>query len=293
VPDWRAVAVFLGLLASVAYGVADFVGGVVSRRNHVFTVLLWGQFIGIAWVLTALPFLAGGPPTARGLLFGAGAGIGGTFGAAALFRGLAHGRMSVVAPVTAVLAASLPVLFGLLTGERPTPLALLGVAVALGAIALVSTVPEPGQGHGRGAALRARLVAEGLPEGVAAGLCFALYFVLISLAPDDSGLWPILGVRSSSVAIAGAIVAGTGVHPRPVPGTTVAVLFGGFVGSAADYVFLLASRLGLLSVVAVLTSLYPVTTVVLARTVLKERIGRVQLAGLVLAGTGVVLITLG
>jgi drug/metabolite transporter (DMT)-like permease len=95
------------------------------------------------------------------------------------------------------------------------------------------------------------------------------------------------------VAIAGAIVAGTGVHPRPVPGTTVAVLFGGFVGSAADYVFLLASRLGLLSVVAVLTSLYPVTTVVLARTVLKERIGRVQLAGLVLAGTGVVLITLG
>jgi drug/metabolite transporter (DMT)-like permease len=287
------VAVFLGLLASVAYGVADFVGGVVSRRNHVFTVLLWGQFIGMAWVLPALPFLAGGSPTAPALLFGAGAGVGGAFGAAALFRGLARGRMSVVAPVTAVLAASLPVLFGLLTGERPTPLSLLGVAVALGAIALVSTVPEPGGEHGRGAVLRARLVAEGLPEAVAAGLCFALYFVLISLVPEDSGLWPILGVRISSMAIAGGIVLGMGVHVRPVPGTTGAVLLGGFVGTAADYVFLLASRLGLLSVVAVLTSLYPVTTVVLARTVLKERMGRVQLAGLVLAGIGVVLITAG
>jgi drug/metabolite transporter (DMT)-like permease len=286
------VAVFLGLLASVAYGVADFIGGVVSRRNHVFTVLLWGQFVGIAWVLAALPFLAGGPPTASGLLFGAGAGVGGSFGAAALFRGLARGRMGVVAPVTAVLAASLPVLFGLVTGERPTPLALVGVVVALGAIALVSTVPKPGEEHGRGAVLRARLVSEGLPEAVAAGLCFALYFVLISLVPEDSGLWPILGVRISSMAIAGGIVLGMSVHVRPTTGTTGAVLLGGFVGTAADYVFLLASRLGLLSVVAVLTSLYPVTTVVLARTVLKERMGRVQLAGLVLAGTGVVLITL-
>jgi drug/metabolite transporter (DMT)-like permease len=287
------VAVFLGLLASVAYGVADFIGGVVSRRNHVFTVLLWGQFVGIAWVLAALPFLAGGPPTASALLFGAGAGVGGSFGAAALFRGLARGRMGVVAPVTAVLAASLPVLFGLVTGERPTPTALLGVVVALGAIALVSTAPQPGEAHGRGAVLRARLVAEGLPEAVAAGLCFALYFVLISLVPDDSGLWPILGVRISSLVIAGGIVVGAGIHLRPVVGTTAAVLLGGFVGTAADYVFLLSSRLGLLSVVAVLASLYPVTTVVLARTVLKERMGGVQLAGLLLAGTGVVLITLG
>lgn len=287
------MAAFLGLLASVAYGFADFIGGVVSRTNHVFTVLFWGQIIGIAWVLASLPILAEGAPTADALLFGAGSGVAGTFGAAALFRGLARGRMSVVAPVTAVLAASLPVLFGLLTGERPGAVSLLGVVVALGAIALVSTVPKPGEERGRGAALRARLVAEGVPWGVAAGLCFAAYFVQISLVPEDSGIWPILGVRSSSLIVSAGFVLGLRLPVRPAPRTTAAVLAGGFVGSAADYVFLLSSRLGLLSVVAVLASLYPVTTVILARVILKERMGRLQLAGLVLAGAGVVLITAG
>ena len=85
--DWPAVAIFLGLLASVAYGFADFIGGLMSRPNHVFTVLLWGQVIGIAWVLASLPLLAGGPPTADALLWGAGSGVAGTFGAAALFPG--------------------------------------------------------------------------------------------------------------------------------------------------------------------------------------------------------------
>jgi drug/metabolite transporter (DMT)-like permease len=293
VGHWPAVAIFLGLLASVAYGFADFIGGLMSRPNHVFTVLLWGQIIGIAWVLASLPLLAGGPPTADALLWGAGSGVAGIFGAAALFRGLATGRMSVVAPVTAVLAASLPVVFGLLTGERPGAVSLTGVVVALGAIALVSTVPKPGEERGGGAALRARLVAEGLPWAVASGLCFAAYFVQISLVPEESGIWPILGVRLSSLVVSGGFVLALGLRVRLAPRTTAGVLTGGLVGTAADYVFLLSSRLGLLSVVAVLTSLYPVTTVILARVVLKERMGWLQLAGLLLAGAGVVLITAG
>jgi uncharacterized membrane protein len=289
VRDWPAMAVLVGLLASVAYGTSDFIGGLVSRRNHVFTVLLWGQFVGIAMVLFGLPFVGGGPPVASWLWISAVAGVAGVIGAALLFRGLAKGRMGVVGPITGVLAAALPVVFGLLTGERPSPLSLMGVVVALGAIALVSSSPDPdtlradvGKGAGRG-----------LPEAFGAGICFAAFFIILDGIGDDAGLWPVLGMRLSSVAISGSILVARRVSPRPAPGTGLGVLGGGAVGTTADYLFVVGTRLGLLSVVAVLTSLYPVTTVVLARTFLRERISGMQLAGLLLAAVGVVLITAG
>jgi drug/metabolite transporter (DMT)-like permease len=293
VPDWPAVAILVGLLASVAYGAADFVGGVVSKRNNVFTVLLWGQFTGIALVLVGLPLLAKGPLTAETWLLGGAAGVAGVLGAAFLFRGLARGRMSVVAPITAVLAASLPVLFGLLTGERPSTVTLVGVAVALTAIALVSATPGPGPSAETRASFRARAVAEGVPEGLGAGICFAVFFVFLDGVDDGAGLWPILAVRLASMVLAGLIVLlGPGTS-LPAAGTRLGVAAAGLIGTAADYLFVLGSTLGLLSVVVVLTSLYPVTTVVLARTVLKERVTRAQLGGLALAALGVVLITAG
>jgi drug/metabolite transporter (DMT)-like permease len=287
------VAILVGLLASVAYGAADFVGGVVSKRNNVFTVLLWGQFTGIALVLVGLPLLAKGPLTAETWLLGGAAGVAGVLGAAFLFRGLARGRMSVVAPITAVLAASLPVLFGLLTGERPSTVTLVGVAVALTAIALVSATPGPGPSAEMRASFRARAVAEGVPEGLGAGICFAVFFVFLDGVDDGAGLWPILAVRLASMVLAGLIVLlGPGTS-LPAAGTRLGVAAAGLIGTAADYLFVLGSTLGLLSVVVVLTSLYPVTTVVLARTVLKERVTRAQLGGLALAALGVVLITAG
>jgi drug/metabolite transporter (DMT)-like permease len=287
------VAILVGLLASVAYGAADFVGGVVSKRNNVFTVLLWGQFTGIALVLVGLPLLAKGPLTAETWLLGGAAGVAGVLGAAFLFRGLARGRMSVVAPITAVLAASLPVLFGLLTGERPSTVTLVGVAVALTAIALVSATPGPGPSAETRASFRARAVAEGVPEGLGAGICFAVFFVFLDGVDDGAGLWPILAVRLASMVLAGLIVLlGPGTS-LPAAGTRLGVAAAGLIGTAADYLFVLGSTLGLLSVVVVLTSLYPVTTVVLARTVLKERVTRAQLGGLALAALGVVLITAG
>jgi drug/metabolite transporter (DMT)-like permease len=293
VGHWPAVAVLVGLLASVAYGAADFIGGVVSRRNHVFTVLLWGQFTGMALVLVGLPLLPDGELTAETALLGAAAGVAGVLGAAFLFRGLARGRMSVVAPITAVLAASLPVLFGLLTGERPSMVTLIGVVVALGAIALVSAAPEPGSSRETRPGILSRAAADGVPEGLAAGLCFAVFFILLDGVDDGAGLWSILAVRVSSMVIAGLVVLlGPGAS-IPAPGSRLGVAAAGLIGTAADYLFVLGSTLGLLSVVVVLTSLYPVTTVVLARTVLKERIAKVQLAGLVLAAVGVVLITAG
>jgi drug/metabolite transporter (DMT)-like permease len=201
--------------------------------------------------------------------------------------------MSVVAPITAILAASLPVLFGLLRGERPSTVTLVGVVVALGAIALVSAAPEPGSTRKARPGILSRAAADGVPEGLGAGLFFAVFFILLDGVDDGAGLWPILAVRLSSMVIAGLVVLLGPGSSIPAPGSWLGVAAAGLIGTAADYLFVLGSTLGLLSVVVVLTSLYPVTTVILARTVLGERLGGSQLVGLLLAGVGVVMITAG
>jgi uncharacterized membrane protein len=287
------VSVLLGLLASVLYGTQDFVGGLVSRRNHVLTVVLWGQLVGVPISLAGVPLLTDGPPTTIALGLGAAAGVTGMFGAALLFRGLARGRMSVVAPVTALLAASIPVVIGLVVGERPSPLALIGLVVALAAIGLVSTAPEPGVVREPGRSLRERLVRAAVPEAVAAGAFFAGFFLLLDRVEDDAGLWPIAAARVAGLVVGGILILSARLTVRPAAGTTFGVVGSGVLSNVSDYVFLVATRVGLLPVVVVLTSLYPVTTVLLARTVLKERIGRSQLVGLALAATGVVLLTVG
>jgi uncharacterized membrane protein len=287
------MSVLLGLLASVLYGTQDFIGGLVSRRNHVLTVVLWGQLVGVPFTMVGIPLLTDGPPTASTLWLGGAAGVTGMFGAALLFRGLARGRMSVVAPVTALLAASIPVVLGLLVGERPSSLALVGLVVALAAIGLVSTSPEPGVVRERGRSVRERLVGAAVPEAVAAGAFFAAFFLLLDGVEDDAGLWPIVAARVAGLGVGTVLVLVTRVAVRPAAGTTIGVVGSGFLSNVSDYVFLLGTRVGLLPVVVVLTSLYPVTTVLLARTVLKERIGRIQLVGLVLAAAGVILLTVG
>jgi len=287
------MSVVVGLLASVSYGLQDFVGGLVSRRNHVFTVVLWGQIVGVAFVGVGLPLLTEGPPTPSALWLGCAAGVVGMFGAAFLFRGLARGRMSVVAPVTGLLAASLPVVVALLTGERPSWLTLGGLLLALVAIVLVSTAPEPGPRSEAGSSVLDRMMRAGLPEGLAAGTFFAGFFLLLDRVPDDAGVWPIVAARVAGLVVMGAVVLVTTIPVRPAPGTAVGVIGAGLLSNVSDYLFVVGTRLGLLSVVVVLTSLYPVTTVILARTVLKERIGPIQLVGLGLAALGVILITVG
>jgi drug/metabolite transporter (DMT)-like permease len=286
------VSVLVGLLASLSYGLQVFIGCLVSSRNHVFTVVFWGQVVGVPFAGAGIPFLTEGPPAPSALWFGGAAGVVGMFGAAFLFRGLARGRMSVVAPVTGLLAAALPVVVALLTGERPSGLSLGGLLLALVAIVLVSTAPEPGPRPAAGS-LKERMVRAGLPEGLAAGTCFAGFFLLLDRVPDDAGVWPIVAARVAGLVVMGAVVLAVNTPVRPAPGTTVAVVGAGLLSNVSDYLFVIGTRLGLLSVVVVLTSLYPVTTVILARTVLKELIGPIQLVGLVLAAIGVVLITAG
>ncbi|MBA3350702.1 MAG: EamA family transporter [Actinobacteria bacterium] len=282
------MGIVLGLAAAVIYGAADFVGGLVSRRTNVLAVVLFSQLWGTAPLLAAVPFF-GATVTTGDLIWGAAAGLAGAGGIVFLYRGLSVGRMTVVAPTTAVEAATIPVIFGLVGGERPSAVALAGVALALPAVALVSSSPRsaPGEiGHG-GDASR---LPPGLLEALVAGLAFGFFFISLERTGSGSGLWPLVVARATAMVSVGAAAVLTRRSPRPSPGTTAGIATAGGLDVLANILYLLASRQGLLSLVAVLTSLYPASTVLLARVVLRERLWRVQAAGLLLAALGVALI---
>lgn len=196
------------------------------------------------------------------------------------YRALATGVMSVVAPTTAVTSAALPVVFGLAAGERPRAWALVGVALALGSVLLVS---QDKSGGGRGS-LASVLVA------LAAGAGFGGFFILLSMAPHESGLWPLVGARLSSVSMVALLALLTRRALRPGPGSLHIIVAAGVLDMAANVLYLLAQQDGLLSLVAVLVSLYPASTLLLANRVLGERLRPVQLGGVLCALASVALI---
>jgi drug/metabolite transporter (DMT)-like permease len=285
--------IVLALGSALTYGISDFIGGFVTKRAQVFSVILASQVISAAILAVVVPFWDG-DVSAAALYWGSAAGLAALAGAALLYRGLAIGRMGVVAPVTAVLAAAIPVAFGLATGERPSAVALAGILVGLVAVVLISSSPEPASTAGAPASpppalIRPRLA--GVTEAVGAGVAFGVFFVLLGRAPDGSGVWPLVGTRISMLAVAALIVAFAGTSPRAA-GLDRSVIALGIINLSADLLFLLATRRGLLSIVAVITALYPAATVGLARIVLDERMVRQQLLGVGFAALSVTLIAL-
>jgi len=285
------MAVLFGLLAAVTYGVADFAGGQASRRANVFSVVLVSQVAGAVPLAIVVPFLAERAPAAGALVWGAAAGIGGGTGVLFLYRGLAVGRMSVVAPITGITAASLPVVFGLATGERPGVVSMIGVAVALVSVALVSdgasSETETADDD------RAPWQQPGVLHALAAGTGFGLFFVFLDAAGDGAGVWPLVAMRCSSLVLVATIALSLRQRVKPPPGTTTLMVLAGVLDVAANVFYLISTRFGLLSLVAVLTSMYPAVTVLMARLILNERMVRAQLVGLVLAGAAIFLIVLG
>jgi len=286
------VAGALALLAALAYGAGDFLGGVAARRIPPAAVVLRSNVVGLLGLLALSPVARDVHVAGRDLLLGAGAGVAGGVGILLLYRGLSLGVMSVVAPVTAVLSAVVPVAAGLLAGERPSALALAGVPLALVAIALLAREPHDTDERTHGMPRHELAIALG------AGFAFGLFFVGLDATGDDAGLWPIVAGRTASVAMF-VLVAALAVSTRPPAGaaragSTPGLLVGcGVLDAGANALFLVATQHGLLTLVAVLGALYPASTLLLARLVLGERLGAGQRAGVALAGAAVVLVTAG
>jgi drug/metabolite transporter (DMT)-like permease len=279
--------VVLALAAAALYGLSDFLGGVVSRRTSVWEVAVVTQITALV-AIGAAALLGGSRPTTTDWGWGALAGIGTGIGTAFLYRGLAGGRMGVVAPLSAVGAALLPVAVGIVTGERPPLATWIGIALAFPAIWLVSTASEPvdvgGEPH---------RIGEGAIDGLLAGLGFGLMFSALGQVRDAAGLGPLaLGEATSIVAVVvlAAIMRQSWIPADPSAWWGVVV---GALAAGATILFLFASQSGLLAVASVLSSLYPAFTVLLAAVVLREPIHRAQSVGLVMALAAVALVAAG
>lgn len=282
-----ALVLLFGLGSSLCWGAADFFGGLQSRRLPALAVAFWSQVAGGVALLALL--VARGEPFVRGsFTWGLGGGIFGALALVLFYRGLAIGVMSLVAPVSAC-GAIVPVVFGMLIGERPSMLAAAGIVVALAGIMLVSL--QPGAPSHSTASPRAALLL-----GLGAALGFGLFFVFTNRGSRFAGaspLWAVAGARASSMPTLLALVA-LRRGAAPWPGARfwpVAAI--GVVDTTANVLFAYASTHGSVGVVSVLGSLFPVVTVLLGRFVLAERLNRLQHAGVALALAGVVLLSTG
>jgi drug/metabolite transporter (DMT)-like permease len=276
------VVLLLALGAAAAYGLSDFLAGVLTRRGALFAIAVVSQSAA-AGVVAAAAVARPGDLRPGALAFGALAGLGNAAGCVFLYRGLGRGRMAVVAPLSALVTAGVPVLAGVATGERPGLLPALGLLLALPAIWLVS-VAGPGL---RGAA-RTDLV-----DGIAAGVGFGLQFTALGQVGRQGGLAPLAlcqGVTVLSIVVA-ATFAGVPWLPRDAPSRRA--VGPGLLAGVATIWFQLAVQRGLLSVASVVAALYPAVTILLATVVLRERLGRTQGAGLALAAAAVALIAAG
>jgi uncharacterized membrane protein len=277
------VGIVFGLLAALCYGVSDFAAGMGGRRASAEAVAILSQPMSLIGAAVAVVALGAQAPSVSALVWGAVSGVGSGVGTLALYRGLTVGRMSVVAPLSAVLAAALPAVVGIATGDSLSPLRFTGLLLAMPGIALVSRQSPGSETSAR----------SGIAEGLIAGLGFAVLFIGLARAGTSHGAWPL--IPGQGVAVVTVLVAGLGLgSPGGTwgaawwPAVTTGVLAGG-----ANLFYLASTGAGQLSVVAVLTSLYPAVTILLARGLLHEHWARAQVVGLGLSAVAVGLISVG
>jgi drug/metabolite transporter (DMT)-like permease len=290
------LAIILALASAIGYGGSDFCAGLAARTASVIQITLLASVSAAVVVLAALPFAADHRPSGAALAWGAAAGAGGTLGAFALYLGFRYAAFSVAGPLSAVGTAGFSVLAGLLWGERPSTLALIGIIVALPAIIAVSASAageaEPDGDAGQEEAGPSRPIA-GVVAGLIAGACFALLLIGLNRAGSGGGLWPMAAAEAAELAVAGSAAALTRNLRLPGGRPGRLAVIAGVAGAAGTLLYFFASHDGFLAVVAVLTSLYPASTIVLARILLGERLTRLRLTGLALAGACVALIAAG
>jgi drug/metabolite transporter (DMT)-like permease len=285
------MAYLLAIGSAVLYGAADFTGGLTTRRAGTIPVVLISQGAGLVLLALMLPLLPQSSASAADLLWGAAAGLSGGVGVALLYRALATGVMAVVAPTTAVCAVAIPVVVSMLLGERPLPLALAGIALGIVSIVLVSQHQAPAQLDPQQGITRTRHTGIGM--ALASGVAIGFFFLTLAQTGSEAGMWPLLISRLVSVALFGTVAIAGG-HSIRLPVRTLGLaIVCGAVDMLANALYLLAAREAPLSLVVTLSSLYPASTVVLARIVLGERLNQRQLTGVACALAAVVLIVRG
>lgn len=282
----------LAIGSALLYGAADFTGGITTRRAGTVPVVLISQASGLILVALLLPLLPDASPSRADLLWGAVAGLTGGIGVALLYQALAIGIMAVVAPTTAVCAVAIPVVTSVLLGERPVPVTLAGIGLGIASIVLVSqqTTAAKAEHSELPAPPRRR---SGVGIALVSGVAIGFFFLSLAQAQAESGMWPLLSARSVSVAIFGALAfAGKRSIRMPAQIATLAIVCG-LIDMLANALYLLAAQQGPLSIVVTLSSLYPASTVLLARVVLGERLNPWQISGVGCALAAIVLIVSG
>ncbi len=277
--------VALALLSSLVLGAADFVGGTAAKRASATVVVVWSHAAGLVLAVLAVALVVPGNFSGVDVVWGAAAGLSGSVGAVLLYRALASGVMSLVAPTSAAAAAALPVAVGLARGERLSGLAALGVVAALVSVVLLTRSASPRQAQ-PGQAARAMAYA------VLAGISFGVFLVLLAETAPASGLWPLVGARTTSLAILVAAALARRESLGLPSGAARPALLAGLLDMISNVLLLVAVRGGDLVVVGLLASLSPLGTVVLARLVLRERLRVIQGLGAALAMGSVMLLAM-
>lgn len=305
------LAVLLALTAAVCFSGSDYAAGLASRGSSVVRVTVIAEVTAAVLLVAVVPFVSSQAPSSRSLIWGALAGVGGVVGAMALYLGFKYAAFSVASSVSAVGAAAFSVLAGLLFGERPGTLALVGIVLALPAIAAVSVSVDPvsadltaesgnsvaptGENTAANPAGRPRRSAlgrhaAGVVAGLVSGAAFGLFFIGLNRAGSGDDLWPLAAAELAAVVTVVCIAAVTGQLGLPSAGTRASSVLSGMTAAAGTLTYFLATHRGLLAVTAVITSLYPAGTIVLARVLLGERLTAVRMVGLCLAAASVALI---
>jgi drug/metabolite transporter (DMT)-like permease len=275
-----SLAPLFGLLAATTWGASDFAGGLSAKRTSVWLVVLYSQVFGLAF-LAGLALVWGESGLAPAdILQAALAGAIGEFGLILLYQGLAVGRMGVVAPLSAVLSALLPVGVGILTEGLPAPLQIAGIGLAIPAVWMVSAGGEHGEAK-----------VNELLYGLASGVAFGFYFIMIDRLSSRAVFWPLATARLTSLIILIILAFILKPAPRPTLPRFPLIAAAGVLDSLGNLFFAMSTRAGRLDIAAVLASLYPAGTVLLAYVLLKERLNRSQWFGVALAMTAIVLIS--
>ncbi len=273
------LAVFYGLGSAVTWGAGDFSGGFASKRGNILSVIVISQLVGLGFLLLLSLIIPEDTPTYHSLAWGAAGGIFGATGLVALYTALAGGRMSIVAPLSAVMTALLPIGFSFFLEGLPRSMQLIGMVIALVSVWILSA-----QKNG------SPLVKRELLLSLAAGVGFGLFFVCIDQASESAIIRPLIAARVASVTLFGCIVLKRGSNASVKKSQVPFVVLAGVLDASGNALFAMAASLGRLDISSVLASLYPASTVLLAGLFLKERLQPQQWIGVLTAGLALVLI---